>query len=579
MAALHWLYAVSGSFNTAADWTSGLVPGSADTAILDAAGGAFTVTASSSVTVSGVETAKNATLSIGAGTFTASGGTGAGASAGTLNIGDGAALVAGGAIANSGFIDVSSTGDVTSLLFSGSKVTLSGGGVVALSDNGANTLDAQHAGTTLENVDNKIKGVGQIGSANLTVINDAKGIIKANGALALVLTGAGITNAGAIKDAINSAMIVSSTTVANAGGLLKAKDGAVLTLQGATIEGGTLSTVGSGVIETSSNGASLDGSASAVANAGTFLVPDNTSLALKGTIANSGVLELAANLGSAAVSVSNVTLTGAGTVAMSDSSGNAISSASASTLTNVNDTISGSGALGSAQLTLVNDAGGTIDASGSSASLVINTGSNSVTNDGLIEATGTGSAVGKVQSAVVNNGTLAAAGGTLQLLAAVTGSGSAKISAGELSFAAAFTQNVAFTGTSGTLLLFKSQSYTGTISGFSLTGGTRLDLRDIGFARSNEATFSGNSSGGTLTVTDGSHTAHILLAGNYTSSTWVCSADGSGGVIVVDPPASGAGAFAQAMAGLPAATGVLGQDHLRTSPEAGAPLLALARLP
>ena len=49
-------------------------------------------------------------------------------------------------------------------------------------------------------------------------------------------------------------------------------------------------------------------------------------------------------------------------------------------------------------------------------------------------------------------------------------------------------------------------------------------------------TYSGNSSGGTLAVTDGTHTANIALLGNYLASTFVTSSDGHGGTSVVDPP-------------------------------------------
>jgi hypothetical protein len=73
------------------------------------------------------------------------------------------------------------------------------------------------------------------------------------------------------------------------------------------------------------------------------------------------------------------------------------------------------------------------------------------------------------------------------------------------------------------------------VSGFSLTGGTSLDLRDIAFVGSGEATFSGTASQGVLTVTDGTHTAHITLIGNYTASSFVASSDGQGGVSIVDP--------------------------------------------
>ncbi len=55
---------------------------------------------------------------------------------------------------------------------------------------------------------------------------------------------------------------------------------------------------------------------------------------------------------------------------------------------------------------------------------------------------------------------------------------------------------------------------------------------------STEATFAGTAAGGVLTVTDGAHTAHIALRGDYRSSTFTASSDGYGGTIVVDPTAA-----------------------------------------
>jgi hypothetical protein len=49
------------------------------------------------------------------------------------------------------------------------------------------------------------------------------------------------------------------------------------------------------------------------------------------------------------------------------------------------------------------------------------------------------------------------------------------------------------------------------------------------------ASYSGDTSGGTLSVTDGTHTANIALLGNYLASAFVASSDGHGGTnIIVD---------------------------------------------
>jgi hypothetical protein len=232
-------------------------------------------------------------------------------------------------------------------------------------------------------------------------------------------------------------------------------------------------------------------------------------------------------------------------------------------------TISGAGQIGlgktpSGALFLQNELGGVIDATGSRV-LTINTGANTIANAGTIEATGPGG--GKIQSAIFNTGVLMAAGGSLTVDGEVTGTGSGVIDGGTLAFGARFAENVAFTGTTGVLELARSRGYTGSVTGFSLTGGTSLDLRDIGFVGAGEATFSGTPISGVLTVSDGTHTAHITLIGDYTGSTFVASDDGHGGVSIVDPAkteamAAPAHRFIAAMAGLAgSAGGAIHTDH------------------
>jgi hypothetical protein len=96
--------------------------------------------------------------------------------------------------------------------------------------------------------------------------------------------------------------------------------------------------------------------------------------------------------------------------------------------------------------------------------------------------------------------------------------------------------------------------FTQTVTGFSTRGRTTLDLDDIRFVDSGEATFSGTAAGGVLTVTDGAHTAHITLKGDYRGATFVASKDGFGGTDVVAQKANAfaapVDAFIAAMAGL-----------------------------
>src|SRR5450432_3932527 len=107
---VHWTNPVSDNFANPADWTGGVAPGSADDAYLDASGKvAYTVTASASETVNGIDTSATATLAITGGTFTATNGTDIGANAGTISVGNGAALAVAGSFNNTGSIAVGAT--------------------------------------------------------------------------------------------------------------------------------------------------------------------------------------------------------------------------------------------------------------------------------------------------------------------------------------------------------------------------------------------------------------------------------------------------------------------------------------
>src|SRR5665213_1074362 len=107
---------------------------------------------------------------------------------------------------------------------------------------------------------------------------------------------------------------------------------------------------------------------------------------------------------------------------------------------------------------------------------------------------------------------------------------------------------VEFLGPTGTLMLDHSTEFNGQVLNLAgngnLPSSDQLDLRDIGFGPGTTVGYAGTSVGGILTVSDAqNHTAHITLAGDYTSSTFSLSSDGSGGTIVIDPvdnqPAAG----------------------------------------
>jgi hypothetical protein len=96
-------------------------------------------------------------------------------------------------------------------------------------------------------------------------------------------------------------------------------------------------------------------------------------------------------------------------------------------------------------------------------------------------------------------------------------------------------QPVTFAAATGTLALDNSSSFSGQISGFG--GGDQIDLSDIFFGASTTLAYSarGNDLGTTLTVSDGTDTANLVLFGQYLASDFAISSDGHGGTLITDP--------------------------------------------
>jgi hypothetical protein len=269
-----------------------------------------------------------------------------------------------------------------------------------------------------------------------------------------------------------------------------------------------------------------------MSNAGTMTIDDGALLPISGTIENSGTIVLGSAGGATELEVieHGVTLEGHGQVVLSDSTGNVITgSAGDVTLTNVDNTISGAGEIGGGRMGLVNE--GTIDATGANA-LDIDTGANTIANSGTLEATGSGGMV--VHSDVANTGLLWANGGSLVMSGGVAG-GSALISgSGTLEFAGASSANTAFDANSaGTLKIDDSFHFTGTVSG--LNDASKIELSDVAFSASTTMSYAANAdgTGGTLTVSDGVHTANIGILGQASADSFSASADSaSGGTLV-----------------------------------------------
>ena len=249
---------------------------------------------------------------------------------------------------------------------------------------------------------------------------------------------------------------------------------------------------------------------------------------MSGTISNTGTIELLSTGDETDLQIvaQGITLTGAGHVVLSDSAENVIGGTSADvTLTNVDNTIDGSGDLGGGRLTLVNDSHGIIAATGAFNQLTIDTGAGSFTNHGVVLSNGAGGL--EVKGDIFSDGVLEASAGLLKVDGDVVGGGHALIDGGNMEFVAASDAIVQFSGSSsGTLVLDDVSHFTGSVTGFAY--GDTIDLAGI------EPANVSVSNSGSLEVHYGPGASDFFsLVGNYDPASFAISSDNKGGTDIV----------------------------------------------
>jgi len=137
-----------------------------------------------------------------------------------------------------------------------------------------------------------------------------------------------------------------------------------------------------------------------------------------------------------------------------------------------------------------------------------------------------------------NLGSLQATGNWLDIIGPLPGGGEpiAIANGSTLELNTADSATVSFAGPQGTLQLDQASGFTGPVSGFGALN--QIDLAAIGFGANTTLGYAPNntSTGGTLTVTDGTHTASIALLGQYMAASFATASDGHGGTLITDPP-------------------------------------------
>ncbi len=324
-----------------------------------------------------------------------------------------------GTITNNGNINLASVGNGTHLVLQG-NVTLNGTGTLTMSNNGQNGIEGAAAGDILTvGSGQTISGSGDIGENSMALVNN--GVIDANQSTALYIdTSNGTTNNATLEATAGGTLLLygrSGNVLTNTGGTILAATGSSVQLQnGIVINGGTLNTAGTGLVETiGGNTATLEN----LTNTGNYVLGNNSQNTLVGTITNNGNINMGSvGNGTFFLLSGNVTLSGSGTLTMSNNGENFIEGASGAgteVLTN-NINISGSGNIGNGQTILVNTTLGTINADQSTALGISPTATSAagVTNTGLLEATAGGTlnlnngtyinAVGSTQGMILANG-------------------------------------------------------------------------------------------------------------------------------------------------------------------------------
>lgn len=267
----------------------------------------------------------------------------------SFRINNGQTLIASGTLFNAGTIRMDSSGAPT-YWYTRGGASLSGGGVVELSDNSGNRIQSIQLGSSLRNIDNVIRGAGFIGDADLTVRNDPGGTIIANGTQPLICYTP--VNRGVMR-AENGATLALGGQILLTGGRIEAMPGSRVELNDCRIFGGAgiLTTSGSGEIVSTARyfqtNLFLNGLSSPVQNAGLLRIPNANYVDAMGTLVNSGTIRIEGGANPTyLLSEESLTVRGGGVIELSSSANSVIRAHQDGEWINVDNTIRGGGSVG-----------------------------------------------------------------------------------------------------------------------------------------------------------------------------------------------------------------------------------------
>jgi Dockerin type I domain len=322
-----------GNFNTAANWSCGVVPGAATHAFIDATG-ALVVFLNVSPVVGDLTVGVGDELSCNNNTV--------------LRVPD---------ATNNGVISLNSSGNVTALRIDANPTILSGAGTLRMGPNFQNRIDGQLFDIDLVNgAGHTIRGSGQIGLNVIDLVNH--GLIRADqpaAALQLDLRNGTLANFnhGTLLATGGGTLTILNSGIDNALGLIRADTNSFVDLDGSTILGGDYTTSGSGLIRFTGGSAVQD-----LTSTAHLSVLNNVSPRFGGTIVNDALitLESSGNVTALLIETNPTTFTGTGEIVMGGNFQNRISGQSFDLdfVNDVDHVIRGSGQIGLNVIDLVN---------------------------------------------------------------------------------------------------------------------------------------------------------------------------------------------------------------------------------
>lgn len=156
---------------------------------------------------------------------------------------------AGGSILNNGLIRVCADHEPSTLMVGGDQLLVSGSGAIELTHTfNSRIIDATGRGALLNNASH-IRGAGVIGDGLLRFIN--QGLVNADLALEPLRIHpppSPVINAGVLQAQNGGMLLLGNGTYGNTGGLIIAHDDSHVEIDGASVIGGTLRTIDTGII-------------------------------------------------------------------------------------------------------------------------------------------------------------------------------------------------------------------------------------------------------------------------------------------------------------------------------------------